>query len=140
MKMKQNARKTMAQSDKTGRAKRHLVTEHPVINRCLSLMERKFCEPIGLKDLVEFSEMSWRGFHKAFVRAVGTNPGRFLRALRIEHAKRLLIHDDLQVKEIARRCGFRSDNTFCVAFRREVNMSPKRFQRQSCSAWRQEQN
>jgi AraC-like DNA-binding protein len=107
-----------------------LVTDHADVNRCLGFMARRFCEPIQLKDLVKVSEMSRRGFSKAFLKNVGVNPGVFLRGIRIEHAKRLLVEDDLKLKEIAPRCGYRSENTFAIAFLREVKMSPKKFQRQ----------
>lgn len=132
MKMKQNSRRTTALGHKQSAKRRPvaIITDHAVINGCLALMEKRFREPIQLRDLVEFSNMSSRGFHKAFVRKVGINPGKFLRNMRIKYAKQLLIEDDLTLKEIALRCGFRSDNTLCVAFLREVNTSPKRFRRQ----------
>jgi AraC-like DNA-binding protein len=57
-------------------------------------------------------------------------PGAVLRRIRLEYAKRLLTERDMTLREIARQCGYRSQNTFCVAFRRAVGMAPKKFQRQ----------
>jgi len=103
---------------------------HPDVDRCLGFMAQNFHEPIQLKDVVKISGMSRRGFHKAFNRCLGMNPGAMLRHVRIEHAKRLLVEDDLMLRQIAKLCGYRSENTFCVAFQRAVGLSPKRFQRQ----------
>lgn len=105
------------------------VTEHPRINKCLALMEKRYCEPFQVRDFVRLSGMSRRGFLKAFSKNVGVNPGQFLSRIRLEHAKRLLVEYDLRLKEIALRCGYRNQNTFGVAFLREMKMSPKTFQR-----------
>jgi len=104
-------------------------TSHAGVNRCLDFMARKFCEPIQLRHLARISGMSQRGFDKAFRRAVGASPGLVLRRLRIEHAKRLLVGHDLTLKQIAKRCGFRSDNTLCITFLRIVGIPPKKYQR-----------
>lgn len=104
------------------------LTNHDGIDRCLNCMARSFCKPIKLKHLIKISGMTRRGFVKAFNRHVGVNPGTVLRYIRIEYAKRVLIERDLTLKKIAKRCGFRSANTFSVAFQRDTGMSPKKFQ------------
>jgi len=100
-------------------------------------MAQNYTRPIQLGDVVAASGMSRRGFVKAFSRHVGHAPGSFMREARIEFAKRLLIELDLPLKTIATVIGFRSENTFCIAFHRATGMSPKRFQRQAwLSAYR----
>ncbi len=105
-------------------------TGHAGVDRSLGFLAEKFCRPIQLEDLVKVSRMSRRGFFKAFVKRVGVNPGAYLRALRIEYAKHLLVEQDLKLEAIAPKCGYRSVNSFCIAFTREVKTSPKKFQRQ----------
>jgi AraC-like DNA-binding protein len=102
---------------------------HPGIDRCLGFMAQNFHEPIQLKDLVKVSGMSRRGFCKAFNRYVGANPGAVLRHVRIEYAKQILVEHDLVLKQVAKQCGYRSENTFCVAFQSVMGTSPKRLQR-----------
>lgn len=103
---------------------------HVGVSQGLEFMVRNFSRPIQLEDVVKASKMSRRGFCKIFKKKVGINPGLFLRCLRAERAKLLLIQQDLKLREIAALCGYRSENTFCVAFLREVGMSPKKFQRE----------
>lgn len=129
MKLKKTSRKK-ASVVFFGDAAPGTTVKHAGIGRSLGFLSKKFSEPIQLADLVKVSGMSRRGFSKAFQRNVGANPGAVLRHIRIEHAKRLLVEDDLSLKQLARRCGYRSENTFCVAFRRSTKMSPKKFQRQ----------
>lgn len=104
------------------------ITGHVGIERCVAFMIQKFNRPIQLKDLVRVSGMSRRGFSKAFYSHTGANPGAVLKQIRIEHAKRILAKHDLTLKAIARRCGYRSENTFCVAFQRSTGLAPKKFQ------------
>ena len=74
--------------------------------------------------------MSRRGLAKAFQKNLGMGLGSYLRQVRLEHAKRLLVNNDLRLNEIARRCGYRSVNSFCVAFQRQMCIAPMQFQRQ----------
>jgi AraC-like DNA-binding protein len=105
-------------------------TSHAGVESCLDFMVKNFCRPIQLKDLVKISGMSLRGVNKAFHKNVGLKPGAMLRHLRIEYAKRLLVEQDLKLRQVAKRCGYRSENTFCVAFQRATRTSPKKFQTQ----------
>ena len=107
-----------------------VVARHAGVDESLDFMWKNFSRPIQLNDLVRISGLSRRGFCKAFKKSVGINPGLFLRSVRLEHAQRLLIEHDLKLKQIALMSGFRSENTFCVAFLREMKTSPKKFQRQ----------
>lgn len=92
-------------------------------------MAKNFWRPIQLKELVLASGMTRRGFLKAFLKHTGITPGFVLRHARIEYAKQLLTEHDLPLRAIAERCGYRSQNTFIVAFTRATGMAPKKFQR-----------
>lgn len=103
---------------------------HPVVSRCLDFLAKNFTMPIQIKDLVRISGMSQRGLMKAFEKHAGVNPGAMLRRVRLEYAKRLLTEQDLPLKTIAAHCGYRSMNSFCVAFHRFEGLAPKKFQKQ----------
>jgi len=105
-------------------------SNHRGITRSLRYMARHYRRPIQLDKVVAASGMSRRGFTLAFKRHVGCTPASLIRQARIELAKRLLLEQDLSLNAIASNIGFRSENTFCIAFSRATGMSPKRFQRQ----------
>jgi len=90
-------------------------------------MARNWQRPITVSNLRISSGMSRRGFLKAFSRHTGRLPGRELRRLRIEHAQRLLIRSKHNLSSISRQCGFRSTNSFWVAFRRFTGLPPQKF-------------
>jgi len=113
------------------------ITDHRMVRRSIRFIAQNFCRPIQVADMASASGMSRRGFLKAFRKHVGLNPGKILRHARIEYAKRLLTEHDLPLRSIAGECGYRSQNTFCVAFQRTTGMSPKQFQRQTwLDTWR----
>ena len=90
----------------------------------IKFLEKHFCQPITVHDVVKAAAMSRRGLYKAFQRQIGQSPGRELRRLRIERAKSLLDNSSLKLKVIARKCGYRSVNSFWVAFREVTGVSP----------------
>jgi AraC-like DNA-binding protein len=108
------------------------VTHHNGVARSLRFLLQNYWRPIQLDDLVMCSGMSRRGLAKAFHLHLGCSPGSVLRHVRIERAKRILVERDLKLKDIAKHCGYRSENTLCIAFQRATGMAPKQFQR---DAW-----
>lgn len=62
-----------------------------------------------------------------FHRVTGRLLSHFLKEKRLEKAARLLKSGNLRVSQIARRCGFDSENYFRQQFRERFGMSPRQF-------------
>src|SRR5438067_549786 len=62
-----------------------------------------------------------------FHRITGRLLSHFLKEKRLEKAARLLKGGNLRVSQIARRCGFDSENYFRQQFRQRFGMSPRQF-------------
>ena len=80
-----------------------------------------------MKDLVGVAAMSRRGLHNAFLAHVGRTPGEELHRVRIERGKELLRDSRDKIETLAGMCGYRSPNSFCVAFKQATGLSPKQF-------------
>jgi transcriptional regulator GlxA family with amidase domain len=93
----------------------------------IQFLQKHCYESITVGDLAKASAMSRRGWHKAFQKHTGQSPGHELRRLRIEHAKDLLDNSDHNLASIAPMCGFRSVNSFWVAFRQVTGISPGKY-------------
>jgi AraC-like DNA-binding protein len=96
---------------------------HEGIARSLRFLSRHWRRPIKVADLTAVSGLSRRGFLKAFIRHTGCHPGRELRRRRMEHAQRLVLRNNLSLHSISRQCGYRSVNSFWVAFRQFTGRS-----------------
>src|SRR5919107_5278414 len=62
-----------------------------------------------------------------FHRVTGRLLSHFLKEKRLEKAAKLLKNGNLRVSQIARRCGFDSENYFRQQFRHRFGMSPRQF-------------
>ena len=62
-----------------------------------------------------------------FHRITGRLLSHFLKEKRLEKAARLLRSGNIRVSQVARRCGFDSENYFRQQFRMRYGMSPRQF-------------
>jgi AraC-like DNA-binding protein len=62
-----------------------------------------------------------------FHRMTGRLLSQFLKEKRLEKAARLLKTGNVRVSQVARRCGFDSENYFRQQFRMRYGMSPRQF-------------
>src|SRR3982751_5200258 len=62
-----------------------------------------------------------------FHRVTGRLLSHFLKEKRLEKAARLLKSGNMRISQIARRCGFDSENYFRQQFRERFGMSPRQF-------------
>lgn len=108
-----------------------LAVSHSGVARSLRFIWEHCHEPISVKDLLGVAAMSRRGLHNAFLEHVGRTPGEELHRVRIERGKELLRESSHKIEILAGMCGYRSPNSFCVAFRRATGLSPKQFRDKS---------
>ncbi|WP_308636362.1 response regulator transcription factor [Paenibacillus silvisoli] len=66
-------------------------------------------------------------FSDCFKRTTGATYNDFMRMLRMDQAKRLLVHSQVAIQEIAARCGFADESYFRKLFRQETGRSPREF-------------
>jgi len=104
-----------------------MAVKHKGVARSIRFILEHFHEPISVKDLVSVAAMSRRGLHKAFIEHLKRAPGEELHRVRIEQAKLLLAESDDKMEVLARRCGYQSANSFCVAFKQATGLSPKSY-------------
>ncbi|MFE9257229.1 GlxA family transcriptional regulator [Streptomyces sp. NPDC006879] len=86
-------------------------------------------EPISLPELAAHARMSLRTFTRRFRDEVGTTPGQWLTAQRLELAKQLLETSDLPVDLVALRSGFGSGNSLRQHMRAAFDVSPIAYRR-----------
>jgi AraC-like DNA-binding protein len=96
------------------------------IERVIETMSERLDEHFSLVQLAAIAYFSPYHFHRLFRYVTGVPPGRFLTALRIEEAKRLLLTSELSVSRICLEVGYRSLGTFTSQFTRLVGISPRR--------------
>jgi AraC-like DNA-binding protein len=96
------------------------------VERAIEAMSERLDERFSLEGLARLAFFSPYHFHRIFRSITGVPPRRFLSALRIEEAKRLLLTSDLSVTDICFEVGYHSLGTFTSQFTRLVGVSPRR--------------
>jgi transcriptional regulator GlxA family with amidase domain len=81
-------------------------------------------EDLSVPALAERMAMSERHFSRAFAAEVGQTPASFVRAARLEAARRLLEESNHHVDQVAWRCGYGSEETMRRAFLRTLKITP----------------
>lgn len=97
------------------------------VARAVRRMRQNLGDPQVLSDHAHAGLLSPFHFHRVFRQVTATTPARFLTALRMSEAQRLLMHSELRVCDIAARVGYLSTGTFTTQFTRLVGVSPRGF-------------
>lgn len=99
------------------------------VESAISRIWEGYGEPLSLSDIAKSAILSRFHFCRVFTEATGVSPGRYLSAVRIYQAKRLLVSTSLSVTEISVAIGYNSLGSFTNRFTESVGASPTRFRR-----------
>lgn len=99
------------------------------VERVIRSMRENLGEPITIDDMARTAMFSKFHFSRIFQRVTGVSPGRFLSALRLQEAKRLLRSTSMTVADISHVVGYNSIGTFSTRFRASVGLSPTEYRR-----------
>ncbi|WP_119730410.1 helix-turn-helix domain-containing protein [Thermomonospora amylolytica] len=94
------------------------------IQRAIKSIHQNIDKRITIDDMAKTAMFSKFHFTRLFQRMTGVSPGRFLSAVRLEEAKKLLLTTSLSVTEITYRVGYNSVGTFSTRFKNSVGLSP----------------
>jgi AraC-like DNA-binding protein len=112
--------------DDTGRRAETLRSRYEAVERSILEMHERLDEALPLQALAHTAILSPFHFSRVFCAATGVPPCRFLAALRLEAAKRLLLTTDLTVTEVCLEVGYQSLGSFTRDFRQHVGFPPSR--------------
>jgi AraC family transcriptional regulator len=104
------------------------------LHRVLQHLAEHCAAPVSNGALAALCGMSEAHFTRAFHRAVGLPPHRYLLKLRLDRASAALRASDARVLDIAHNCGFASASHFARAFAAHFGVSPAEFRQRQRSA------
>ena len=89
----------------------------PWLAETLLLLDKNLDTAISATDLAKSAGVSHTALQRAFRKAFGTTPGKYIMSVKMREAKRLLDESRINVKEVAARTGFSSQQYFSHAYR-----------------------
>jgi AraC family transcriptional regulator len=78
-------------------------------------------------QLAVLAKMSTFSFTRGFTRIYGKTPTSYLRQLRLDRAKELLLHTSLPIAAVALRVGYSDAAHFVIAFKRDAGVTPRSY-------------
>ncbi|MBL7253390.1 helix-turn-helix domain-containing protein [Paractinoplanes lichenicola] len=105
-----------------------------IVERAVRTIRERYAETLSLDDVARAALVSKFHLLRVFRQTVGVTPGRFLGAVRIDEAKRLLRDSDRGVAAIACLVGYSSTGSFTSRFTESVGIPPVRYRQVSRGA------
>lgn len=95
-----------------------------------SYVEEHYADPIGIKELAQFCNMSYSYFSRFFKKSMQRNFSDYLNHVRVSKAEYLIATTDISITEIALEVGFSTSSYFIEQFKRIKGMTPTKFRKQ----------
>lgn len=94
------------------------------------VVDQRFADPaFGIPDLAAALWVSPSQLYRRIKALTGRSPALYLRSLRLQKARRMLLQTDLTITEIAYRTGFSELAYFSRSFSKEFGRSPILFRK-----------
>ena len=97
------------------------------INKAKLLIRNNLTNDISLEDIASEINMSYSWFRKIFKEYTGFSPANYIKEMKLQRAKNLLISTDLSIKEIAYNLNFDSISYFSSTFRKQTGCTPLQY-------------
>jgi AraC-like DNA-binding protein len=97
------------------------------VERVITSARERLCEPISLRDMSRVAYLSTFHFNRVFHQITGLPPAKFISAMRLDEAKRLLLNTNRSITDISFEVGYNSLSTFTRRFTQRVGLGPREF-------------
>jgi AraC-like DNA-binding protein len=96
------------------------------IARVLAVLRTRFREPIGVAELADIAHLSTSALHLHFKTATSFTPLQYVKQLRLQEARRLLVSTDMDAAAVAFEIGYESPSQFSREYARMFGQPPVR--------------
>jgi len=99
-----------------------------IIEDTISYMQQHLEQPLSVGDLADMVNMSRFHFSRVFKNHTGFSPMKYLQRVRINRARELLRTNSFIIADVAAQVGYPVVQHFSTVFKKEVGLTPGRFQ------------
>jgi AraC-like DNA-binding protein len=96
------------------------------IARAVQRLRQDFDQPLRIEEIARELGMSVSGFHHHFKAVTAMSPLQFLKRLRLQEARRLMLGEDLDAASAAYRVGYRDASQFNREYKSLFGVPPMR--------------
>lgn len=110
------------------------ITYPEPLQRALILIDGFFSRNLSLEEICQYAQCRKSTLQSLFKNCLNSTPIRKLTEVRMHYAARILVNDNIPIKQIAEKCGFRDQLYFSAAFRRFWGCSPREYRKKNTPA------
>ncbi|MFD4636303.1 AraC family transcriptional regulator N-terminal domain-containing protein [Lentzea sp. NPDC058436] len=97
------------------------------VSAIIAYVRDHIAEPLSVNDMAERAFMSPSAFSHLFRDVTGRSPYQFVKDMRLNRARELLVEDESNVTQISKAVGYRSTSHFINEFRDRFGVTPRAF-------------
>ena len=97
--------------------------------RALRFIRERACDGITVADILANAPMARRSLENRMRATIGRTPNDEILRVKLARAQQLLSTTELNLTEVAGRCGFRHSEYFSVVFKREIGVTPGEYRK-----------
>lgn len=101
--------------------------EQSPVEAAIDYIGKNYDKPITVGSLANYAALSTYHFTREFKKKTGSAPHQYITAVRLNTARFYLRTTRKSIKEIGGLCGFQSENSFCITFKKETGLTPTQF-------------
>lgn len=116
-------------SSKQKKSKNKLRPDQEFIRSITHYITKHISEPILISDIAKATGHSESSLRTKFRTYSGIPLGTYIRRLRIQHARSIILTTNGSLQEIAERCGYDSIYSFSRTFRNEIGIAPSLYRK-----------
>ncbi|UDQ98255.1 AraC family transcriptional regulator [Lentisphaerota bacterium WC36G] len=94
------------------------------IDKALKLIHNNYNKILNVENLAKIAGMSSSSFHRNFKELTASSPIQYIKKIRLDKARTLLIQKDYRVTEVAKKVGYESSSQFSREFKRYFAVTP----------------
>jgi transcriptional regulator GlxA family with amidase domain len=99
----------------------------PLVSTIHPWLRQHLHGPITVEDMAGQANMSVRNFSRVFFKETGLTPAKFLEKMRLDTARKYLSETDLNIEQIADRCGLGGAVSMRRVFLRHLQITPSSY-------------
>lgn len=119
----------LLQAEQCSRLLDAAAAEHEInpVSQAIRYVQKHTSEPVTVADLADHVAMSPSAFAHLFREVTGMTPYQFVKRMRLDRARTLLVEDSLSVSEVTREVGYTSLSHFITEFKRYFGVTPRAY-------------
>ena len=108
----------------------HCVSGKLAVLKVKKYIDENYHEDLSLQRLSELVYLSPRYLSSLFTKEIGSGINKYIRTVRMEKARELLINTNKKVNSVCREVGYSKISYFCQCFQEEYGATPGKYRQQ----------